>query len=153
MSFFLKILSFTEGGRIPVQFTCHGSDISPELIWGDTPAGTKSLALICDDPDAPMGTWVHWVIYNIPAAYKGLKQNIRQTPELPDGMLQGRNDFNRIGYGGPAPPPGNNHRYFFRLYALDTLFTAEPGISKQKLHSLMHNHILDKTEYYGTFSR
>ena len=153
MSFFLKIPSFQQGERMPVQYTCQGSDISPELIWGDIPAGTKSLALICDDPDAPMGTWVHWIIYNIPPTYKGLNQDIPQDPELPDGVLQGRNDFNRIGYGGPAPPPGKNHRYFFRLHALDTLLAAGAGMSKDRLVQLMQGHILDKAEYYGTFSR
>lgn len=153
MSFFLKIPAFHQGERMPVQYTCQGSDISPELIWGDIPAGTKSLALICDDPDAPMGTWVHWIIYNIPSTYKGLKQNISQNAELPDGMLQGRNDFNRIGYGGPAPPPGKNHRYFFRLYALDAILPVGADITKDTLINVMRDHILDKAEYYGTFSR
>jgi Raf kinase inhibitor-like YbhB/YbcL family protein len=153
MSFFLKIPAFPAGGRIPTQFTGRGSDISPEVIWGDLPAHTKSLALICDDPDAPMGTWVHWVVYNIPTSYKGLKQNMPQTPRLPDNILQGRNDFNRIGYGGPNPPPGKNHRYYFRLFALDTLLSAQPGISKQQLLALIRDHTLAKAEYYGTFSR
>jgi Raf kinase inhibitor-like YbhB/YbcL family protein len=153
MSFFLKIPASHEGERMPVQYTCQGSDISPELIWGDIPAGTKSLALICDDPDAPMGTWVHWIIYNIPPTYKGLKQDIPQDSELPDGMLQGRNDFNRIGYGGPAPPPGKNHRYFFRLYALDIMFSDATTLTNDNLIRLMQDHILGKAEYYGTFSR
>ncbi len=153
MSFFLRSPAFSEKGRIPVQFTGLGSDISPELIWGDVPSGTKSLALICEDPDAPMGTWAHWVIYNIPATEKGLKQDIPASPKLDNGVLQGRNDFNRIGYGGPAPPPGGVHRYFFRLYALDTLLTIGAGIGKRDLLRLIQGHTLEKAEYYGTFSR
>jgi Raf kinase inhibitor-like YbhB/YbcL family protein len=153
MSFFLRIPAFSEGGRIPAEYTCQGKDISPELIWGDLPQGTKSLILICEDPDAPMGTWVHWVIFNIPATEKGLKQSIPAVAKLPNGILQGRNDSNRLGYNGPAPPPGSVHRYFFRLYALDNMLKAESGITKQKLLALSQNHILGKAEYYGTFSR
>jgi Raf kinase inhibitor-like YbhB/YbcL family protein len=153
MSFFLRSPAWSEKGRIPVQFTAQGSDISPELIWGDMPSGTKSLALICEDPDAPSGTWVHWVIYNIPATEKGLKQDIPASPKLDSGMLQGRNDFNRIGYGGPAPPPGSVHRYFFRLYALDLVLSTGAGIVKRDLLRLIQGHILGKAEYFGTFSR
>ena len=153
MSFYLRSPAFAEKGRIPVQYTGQGSDISPELIWGDIPSGTRSFALICEDPDAPMGTWIHWVLYNIPASAKGLKQDIPQSPKLPDGTLQGRNDFRRIGYGGPAPPPGSIHRYFFRLYALDTLFDTHEGLTKSALLTLMKGHVIEKTEYYGTFSR
>jgi Raf kinase inhibitor-like YbhB/YbcL family protein len=153
MSFFLRSPAWSEKGRIPVQFTAQGSDISPELIWGDMPSGTKSLALICEDPDAPTGTWVHWVIYNIPATEKGLKQDIPASPKLDSGMLQGRNDFNRIGYGGPAPPPGSVHRYFFRLYALDLVLSTGAGIVKRDLLRLIQGHILGKAEYFGTFSR
>jgi Raf kinase inhibitor-like YbhB/YbcL family protein len=153
MSFFLRSPAWSEKGRIPVQFTAQGSDISPELIWGDMPSGTESLALICEDPDAPTGTWVHWVIYNIPATEKGLKQDIPASPKLDSGMLQGRNDFNRIGYGGPAPPPGSVHRYFFRLYALDLVLSTGAGIVKRDLLRLIQGHILGKAEYFGTFSR
>jgi Raf kinase inhibitor-like YbhB/YbcL family protein len=153
MSFFLRSPAWSEKRRIPVQFTAQGSDISPELIWGDMPSGTKSLALICEDPDAPTGTWVHWVIYNIPATEKGLKQDIPASPKLDSGMLQGRNDFNRIGYGGPAPPPGSVHRYFFRLYALDLVLSTGAGIVKRDLLRLIQGHILGKAEYFGTFSR
>ncbi|MCJ7778555.1 MAG: YbhB/YbcL family Raf kinase inhibitor-like protein, partial [Sedimentisphaerales bacterium] len=117
----IKVTSsaFAEGGLIPAKYTCDGSDISPPLQWEAVPEGTKSIALISDDPDAPMGTWVHWVLFNLPAESKGLEENIPQDKTLPNGARQGLTDFGRIGYGGPCPPSGT-HRYFFKIYALDT---------------------------------
>src|SRR5579871_4641138 len=111
--------AFTEGGMIPKQFTCEGPDASPQLSWSGAPAGTQSLALIVDDPDAPVGTWVHWVLYNLPASLSELAENASRTPNALGTASQGLNDFRRSGYGGPCPPPGKPHRYFFKLYALD----------------------------------
>src|SRR5262245_28348362 len=111
--------AFTDGNPIPRQHTGDGADSSPALAWDDVPAGTGAFALVCDDPDAPRGTWVHWVLYNLPADARDLPQGVPATPTLPSGARQGKNDFGRIGYGGPAPPRGKAHRYFFRLVALD----------------------------------
>ena len=123
---------FSEGSMIPAKYTCDGQDISPPLTWKDAPAGTKSFALICDDPDAPMGTWIHWVIYNIPGNSAQLAENIPPHKELGNGPLQGINSWSRIGYGGPCPPSGI-HRYFFKLYALDISLELKPGITKELL--------------------
>src|SRR5438128_2167054 len=112
--------AFLEGSPIPRKHTGDGSDVSPPLEWSDVPEGTKSLALICDDPDAPRGTWVHWVVFNIPAERKDLPEAQPPRGSLPSGARQGKNDFGKLGYGGPAPPPGKPHRYMFKLYALDT---------------------------------
>jgi len=121
-----------EGGMIPVQFTCDGDDISPALLWSGVPENTNSYALICDDPDAPVGTWVHWVLFNIPGSVKSLDQGVDTVESIENGGIHGINDFRRLGYGGPCPPNGV-HRYFFRLYALDTLLNIEPGCSKADL--------------------
>ncbi|MCD6419216.1 MAG: YbhB/YbcL family Raf kinase inhibitor-like protein [Synergistetes bacterium] len=145
--------AFREGGLIPKIHTCDGKDISPQLTWSDAPDGTESFALICDDPDAPAGVWVHWVIYNIPKNMKELKQNIPKKETLPDGTKQGKNDFGKIGYGGPCPPHGRPHRYFFKLYALDTLLNARAGITKQELLQLIEGHILSTAETYGKYGR
>jgi Raf kinase inhibitor-like YbhB/YbcL family protein len=148
----LKSSAFEHGGMIPSRFTCDGEDISPALEWESLPEGTKSLALICDDPDAPVGTWVHWVYYNIPADSKGLPEKV-ETDENPQcGGSQGRSDFGSIGYGGPCPP-GGTHRYFFKLYALDTILELEPGASKNELLKAMEGHILEQTEFMGKYSR
>jgi Raf kinase inhibitor-like YbhB/YbcL family protein len=112
----LESKAFKAGGVIPAAHTCDGRDASPDLIWSDPPEGTAAFALVCDDPDAPAGTWVHWLAWNIPAAARRLAEGIQSLPELPDGTRQGSNDFRRVGYGGPCPPSGT-HRYFFRLYA------------------------------------
>ncbi len=150
----LKIIStaFTEGGMIPTQYTCDGRDISPPLSWTKGPEGTKSFALISDDPDAPMGTWVHWVAYNIPASSTSLPENVSKSEKLDDGTLQGLNDFKKHGYGGPCPP-GGTHRYFFKLYALDTELKAGPDLTKKKLLREMEGHIIGKGELMGRYSR
>ncbi len=144
--------AFSEGHMIPAEYTCDGKGISPPLEWSDVPAGTKSLALISDDPDAPGGTWVHWVIYNLPSTLAGLQEKIPTKSKLPDGTLQGTNDFGRTGYGGPCPP-GGTHRYFFKLYALDQVLSLGPGATKAQLESAMKGRILAETRLMGTYRR
>jgi Raf kinase inhibitor-like YbhB/YbcL family protein len=148
----LRSQAFKPGGMVPAKYTCDGADISPPLTWSDPPAGTKSLALIMDDPDAPVGTWVHWVIWNIPATARGLEENVPKTASLPNGARQGTNDFKRLGYGGPCPPSGT-HRYFFKLYALGTTLSLPPETTKSVLEDAMRHHILAQSELIGKYSR
>ena len=148
----LTSMVFQEGGTIPQKYTCDGEDISPPLKWDSAPEGTKAFALISDDPDAPMGTWVHWVIFNIPADANELHEHIPAEGILRNGAKQGTNDFRRIGYGGPCPP-GGTHRYFFKLYALDTEIDIAVGASKQELLRAMEGHILAKGQLMGTYTR
>ena len=148
----IKSSAFGSGEMIPVKYTCDGADFSPPLEWTAGPAGTKSFALICDDPDAPMGTWVHWVIYDIPPTTLMLAEGITREKELPGGGTQGINDFRKIGYGGPCPP-GGTHRYFFRLYALDTVLGLKPGITRDQLLKAMKGHILAEAQTMGTYKR
>ena len=150
----IKITSsaFADGGLIPAKYTCDGADVSPPLQWDVVPEGAKSIALICDDPDAPMGTWVHWVLFNLPAQAKDLAENIPPDKTLPDGAKQGTNDFRRIGYGGPCPPSGT-HRYFFKIYALDTELDLEAGASKRQLLKAMDGHILAQGQLIGKYKR
>ena len=148
----IRSSAFGSGERIPVKYTCDGADFSPSLEWTAGPAGTKSFALICDDPDAPMGTWVHWVIFDIPAAALMLAEGITREKELPGGGVQGMNDFRRIGYGGPCPP-GGTHRYFFKLYALDAALGLKPGITKDQLLKAMKGHVLAEAQLMGTYKR
>jgi Raf kinase inhibitor-like YbhB/YbcL family protein len=144
--------AFDEGGLIPPQYTCDGDDISPPLAWTSIPEGTQSLALICDDPDAPMGTWVHWVLYNLPADVADLPERVPTTKTLKNGAQQGKNDFGKIGYGGPCPPDGT-HRYYFKLYALDTVLDAKPGLTKKALLKAMQGHIVAEGQLMGTYRR
>jgi Raf kinase inhibitor-like YbhB/YbcL family protein len=153
MTFALRSPDFPDGANIPRAFTCEGEDRSPALEWSGAPAGTKAFALIADDPDAPAGTWVHWVIYNIPGVTHALKGGIEKKEQLADGSLQGRNDFRKTGYNGPCPPPGKAHRYFFKLYALGTELTLAPGASKSEVEHAMEGHILARTEWMGRFQR
>jgi hypothetical protein len=150
----IKITSsaFEEGGLIPAKYTCDGADVSPPLQWDAVPEGTKSVALICDDPDAPMGTWVHWVLFNLPSDAKELAENIPAEETLPNGAKQGVNDFGRIGYGGPCPP-GGTHRYFFKIYALDTEVGLEAGADKRQLLKAMEGHILEQGQLVGKYKR
>jgi Raf kinase inhibitor-like YbhB/YbcL family protein len=145
--------AFAEGQPIPDQYTCTGLDVSPPLTWSNAPAGTKSFALIADDPDAPMGTWVHWVIYNLPPATSSLAENTPPSPELPNGAKQGINDFGKTGYGGPCPPRGKPHHYHFKIYALDTLLNLPAGATKQELLKAMSGHVLAEGELVGTYQR
>jgi len=148
----LNSQAFRPGGMIPAKYTCDGADISPPLTWPDPPAGTKSFALIMDDPDAPVGTWVHWVIWNIPATARGLEENVPKTASLPNGARQGTNDFKRTGYGGPCPPSGT-HRYFFKLYALGSTLSLSPETTKSVLEDTMRRHILAQSELIGKYTR
>jgi len=145
--------AFTEGQPIPKRHTCQGADVSPPLRWSGVPANAKALALICDDPDAPAGTWVHWVLYSLPASVAELDEHCPTTPTLPNGAKQGRNDFGRIGYGGPCPPPGKPHRYFFKLYALDSELALEPGLTKAQLLSAIRGHVVAEGQLMGTYRR
>lgn len=149
----IKSPDFKNGEAIPKMFTCEGEDISPKLEWENAPSGTKSFALICDDPDAPMGTWVHWVIYNIPGDFKSLERNLPKKLKLENGILQGKNSWPKTGYNGPCPPPGKPHRYFFKLYALDTILNLKENATKEDLLSAMKGHILEEAETMGTYKR
>ncbi len=153
MPFALKTTAFAEGGAIPKKYTCDGADVSPALQWHDAPAGTQSFALIADDPDAPVGTWTHWIIWNIPGKATALPEGVAKVGESGDGALQGKNDFKRIGYGGPCPPPGKPHRYFFRLYALDAKLDAKAGGGRDELERAIKKHMLAETELMGTYGR
>ncbi len=148
----LKSSAFEQGGLIPAKYTCDGPDISPPLSWSDPSAGNKSLALIVDDPDAPSGTWVHWVAWNIPANARALDEDLPKRESLPNGMQQGMTDFRRVGYGGPCPPSGT-HRYFFKLYALDTTFNLPSSTTKKELEKAMQGHILKQAELIGKYRR
>ena len=151
----ISILSdaFENGSSIPVEHTCDGDDRSPPLSWEGLPEGTRSIALIVDDPDAPGGTWVHWVIYNIPADSTGLLRGVPKNKSLDDGSLQGKNDFGKIGYNGPCPPPGKPHRYFFRVYALETVLDLKSGASKSQVEAAMSGHILAQGEMIAKYGR
>jgi len=153
MSIRITSTAFAPGQPIPARHTCDGEDLSPALAWTDVPQGTKSFALVCDDPDAPSGTWVHWVAYGIPESATGLPEGVPKRETSGDGMRQGTNDFKRIGYGGPCPPPGKPHRYFFRLYALDGAPSLDPGATKPELLSAMAGHVLAQGELVGTYQR
>jgi Raf kinase inhibitor-like YbhB/YbcL family protein len=145
--------AFTNSGTIPRQHTCDGGDRSPALSWNDSPQGTRSFALIMDDPDAPMGTFVHWVVYNLPASARQLPEGVPSDEALSGGGLQGVNDFPRTGYGGPCPPPGRPHRYFFKLYALETTLSLKAGAPKKDVEELMKGHILAEGTLMGRYGR
>jgi hypothetical protein len=153
MPFTLHTQAFVSGSEIPTRYTCSGPDLSPPLSWTEVPAGTQSLVLIVDDPDAPGGTFTHWLLYNLSPAGQELREGLPKTERLADGALQGRNDFGRAGYGGPCPPPGKPHRYMFRLVALDTRVALKPGAGRQQLETAMKDHILGEAKLLGTFHR
>jgi len=153
MAFSITSTAFPNGGNIPRKFTCDGADASPELSWTAPPSGTQSFALIADDPDAPVGNWTHWVLYDLPAGTASLPEDVPKSEELPNGARQGRNDFRRIGYGGPCPPPGKPHRYFFRLYALNSKLNLKPGATKADVEKAMEGHVLAKAELMGKYRR
>lgn len=144
--------AFKEGEAIPSRYSCDGDDISPPLAFSNVPDGTASLALICDDPDAPMGIWVHWVLYNLPPQTRSLNEGMTKSERLPDGSIQGISDFKRPGYGGPCPP-GGTHRYFFKIYALDTMLSIEGKVTKEDLLKGMDGHILAEGSLMGRYSR
>jgi len=144
--------AFTEGSMIPAKYTCDGQDISPPLEWKNVPASTKSFALVSDDLDASVGTWVHWVAYNIPPNITKLDENVKTEKELKNGMRQGSNSWPKIGYGGPCPPSGA-HRYYFKLYALDTTLELKPGATKAQVLQAMHGHVLAEAQLMGKYKR
>ena len=148
----LESSAFEEGQAIPKQYTCDGVNVSPPLEWRGVPKNAKTLAIICDDPDAPAGTWVHWVLYNLPAGDMGLIENAPGTEKLTGGGLQGKNDFGKSGYGGPCPPSGT-HRYFFKLYALDAELDLKPGAMKSDLLKAMEGHVVAQGQLMGTYRR
>jgi Raf kinase inhibitor-like YbhB/YbcL family protein len=148
----IKSSAFKEGESIPSKYTCDNIDVSPDLEWSKVPDGTKTFALILDDPDAPSGTYVHWVMFNIPGTQRELPEKIPATETLDNGAIQGRNDFGKTGYGGPCPPSGT-HRYYFKLYALDAKLEAIPGITKKELLKAMDVHVLEEGELMGRYKR
>ena len=151
----IKITSpaFTEGNPIPQKYTCDGEDISPPLSWRGIPAEAKSLALIVDDPDAPLSVWVHWVMFDIGPTLNGLPAAVDKEASITGLGVQGVSDFGKIGYGGPCPPKNKSHRYFFRLYALDTRLNLQPGITRNEVDLAMKGHILATGQLMGTYSR
>ena len=152
MSFQLTSTAFAAGQPIPARYSCLGQDVSPPLAWTDPPQGTQRFALIADDPDAPVGTWVHWVLYNLPADSLGLPEDVPSEDTLVDGSRHGQNSWGRVGYGGPCPPSGT-HRYFFRLYALDTQLDLPVGKDKKQLLKAMEGHVLAQAALMGTFTK
>jgi Raf kinase inhibitor-like YbhB/YbcL family protein len=153
MTFALTSSAFEQGKEIPRQHTCEGKDISPPLRWTGAPGAAKSFALIADDPDAPVGTWVHWVLYDLPGSASELPESIPTTETLPSGARQGLNDFRKVGYGGPCPPPGKPHRYFFKLYALDAPTGLQPRANKGDVLKAVEGHVLGQAELMGTYRR
>jgi len=153
MSLQMSSAAFSSGEAIPKKFTCDGPDVSPQLKWNDPPANTQSMALIMDDPDAPGSTWVHWVLYDLPANTRELPEGVAKQEQLSSGARQGRNDFEKTGYGGPCPPPGKPHRYFFKLYALDNKLNLKSGATKVELERAMKRHVLAQAELIGKYGR
>ncbi|HTX19767.1 MAG TPA: YbhB/YbcL family Raf kinase inhibitor-like protein [Bacteroidota bacterium] len=150
----IKVTSpaFKEGEFIPKKFTCDGENVSPAVEWSGVPATAKVIVLICDDPDAPRGTWVHWVLFNVPASTKGLAENFSHKSNLPDGSRQGINDSHEIGYDGPCPP-GGVHRYYFKVYALDKAVNLESGATKAQLLRAMEGHVVAEGVLMGRYKR
>lgn len=154
MAFELTSPAFEQNGAIPREHSCEGADLSPTLRWSAPPAGTRSFALIADDPDAPGGMWVHWVAFNIPADARELPEGVPPSHErLADGTRQGLNDFRRTGFGGPCPPPGKPHRYYFKLYALDRELDLKPRATKAQVMQSCKGHILAEAQLVGKFAR
>ena len=145
--------AFDAGETIPNKFTCQGENVSPPLVWKSVPTEAKSLALICDDPDSPGGIWSHWVLYDIPPEREELPEDVPTEGRLSWGGAQGRNDFGDIGYGGPCPPKGTTHRYYWRLYALDAPCELSPGATREQLLDWIESHTLDESELMGRFTR
>lgn len=148
----IKSPAFKPGESIPYRFTCDDTDISPPLTWSKVPPDTKTFAIIVDDPDASSITWVHWTLFNIPGTLRGLAEDIPKTETLDNGACQGKNDSKKIGYSGPCPPAGT-HRYYFKIFALDTELDLDPGVTKKELMKAMEGHILDEGQYMGRYKR
>ena len=144
---------FREGETIPAKYTCQGEDISPSITWGEPPDGTRSLAIIVDDPDAPGGVFTHWIIFNLPADTRQLPAAVPTQPQLDSGARQGKTDFGRVGYGGPCPPPGKPHRYQFTVYALDRTLDLAAGASRSQVLEAMQGNILSRGRLTGIYER
>jgi Raf kinase inhibitor-like YbhB/YbcL family protein len=153
MAFALRSQAFQPGTTIPRQHTCDGADQSPALTWSDAPAETKSLALIVEDPDAPSGTFTHWVLFNVPPEPAQIPPGVSHQTILDNGARQGRNDFRRVGYGGPCPPRGPAHHYFFRLYALDAPLDVTPGATASEVRAAARGHTVGEAELMGVYGR
>ncbi len=153
MAFELSSPAFRENEVVPGKYTCDGEDLSVPLRWTELPPGTKSFALISDDPDAPVGTWVHWVLYDLPADTRELAEGLPGSETLSNGAKQGLTDFRKVGYGGPCPPPGSYHRYFFKIYALDATLDLPPRATKAKVLEAMKGHILAEAQLIGRYKR
>lgn len=149
----LKAAAFKPGADIPEKFTCDGSNLSPALSWSAPPDGTQSFTLIMDDPDAPGGTWVHWVLYDLPGTERGLPEGVAPEGTLPSGARQGRNSFGKTGYGGPCPPPGPAHRYYIKLYALDTPLHLKAAVTRTHIDRSIDGHVLAVAELMGRYRR
>jgi Raf kinase inhibitor-like YbhB/YbcL family protein len=152
MTISLTSSAFIEWAMIPQRYSCDGEDISPPIAWSNVPPGTRSFALICDDPDAPVGTWDHWVVYNIPAHVTSLNEGIAEKSIVDNGAVHGNNSWGRIGYGGPCPPSGT-HRYFFKIFALDTLLDLKSGSTSSQLVNAMEGHLLAQGQLMGRYQR
>lgn len=153
MAFVLSSSSFSNGGNIAKRFTCDGADVSPELAWTEPPPGTRTFALLVDDPDAPVGNWNHWTMWNLPPGARGLPEGIGKAASLDDGSEQGLNDFGKTGYNGPCPPPGKAHRYYFKVFALDEKLHLTAGAGKHELEAAMKGHIFGQAEWMGRYGR
>ena len=153
MAFRLVSTAFENGERIPTRHTADGGDVSPPLEWHGEPAGTQSFALICDDPDAPRGTWTHWLAFNLSPSLHSLTEGIPVHATLADGASQGTTDFGTTGYGGPSPPKGPAHRYYFRLYAVDQILPVKAGASRKQLLGALEGHVLAEAELMGRYGR
>jgi hypothetical protein len=153
LSLNLRSPAFSDGFPVPQDYTADGRNFSPPLEWSDPPEGTRSFVLVCEDPDAPRSTFTHWVLFNLPPEARELPPNVAATPDVDGGARQGKNDFGRIGYGGPAPPPGAPHRYFFKLYALDTRLGLPAGATRQQLLEAMRDHQLAEGRLFGVYGR
>jgi Raf kinase inhibitor-like YbhB/YbcL family protein len=147
----LSSAAFADGQPIPDKYTCHGQDISPPLQWSGVPSQAKSIALTCEDPDAPSGTFTHWVIFDVPTTATGLSEDVSKTATLSDGSQQGKNGFGNTGYNGPCPPGGKTHHYIFKVYALDDAVTLDSGAGKDDLLNAMNGHVLAQGELTGTY--
>ena len=145
--------SFPAEGTIPKKHTCDAQDISPAFTWTGAPPSTRSFALIADDPDAPVGTWNHWLIWNVPASVHQFAESVAKTPTLPDGSRQGQNDFKKVGYNGPCPPPGKPHRYYFKLFALDMPLDLRAGATRKELEAAMKGHVVAENQIMGRYGR
>ncbi len=149
----LQASAFQPGGFIPGKYTCSGENVSPALNWTGPPRGTMAFALIVTDPDAPAHTWVHWVVYNLPSTTRQLPEAVSKAAEIQGGGVQGSNDFRDLGYGGPCPPPGKPHRYFFRLYALNARLKLRSGATRPEVEAAMRSHILAEAELMARYGR